>query len=153
MKHLLVPVLMLVALIFTGCEAMPGKSGGRPGPPPDRSRIFQADSRAVYDAAKAALDQMNFKVTGGGPAQGRIEAVSKLSTGDMLRSTRQISISVRILEVAGGSCEVSVVLKEIIEADSYDRQGFATESPLRDTPYYDVFFNNLGQALTAPKKD
>jgi hypothetical protein len=153
MKHLLAPVLMLVALMLAGCESMPGKGGGRPGPPPDRARIFQGDPRAVYDAAKVALGQMDFKVTGGGPAQGRIEGVSKLSTGDSLRSTRQISISVRILEVAGGSCEVSVVLKEVIEADTYERQGFATESPLRDTPYYDVFFNNLGQALTTPKKD
>jgi hypothetical protein len=48
---------------------------------------------------------------------------------------------------------VSVVLKEVIEADTYERQGFATESPLRDTPYYEVFFSNLGQALTTPKKD
>ena len=96
---------------------------------------------------------MNFTVTGGGPAQGRIEAVSKLSSGDSLRSTRQISISIRILEVAGDSCEVSVILKEAIEADSYERQGFATESPLRDTPYYDVFFNYVGQALATPKKN
>jgi len=153
MKHILAPVLMLAALIFSGCESMPSGSGGRPGPPPDRTRIFQADSRAVYDAARAALDQMNFTVTGGGPAQGRIEAVSKLSSGDSLRSTRQISISIRILEVAGDSCEVSVILKEAIEADSYERQGFATESPLRDTPYYDVFFNYVGQALATPKKN
>ena len=153
MKHLLAPVLLLAALAFSGCESMPGGSGGRPGPAPDRVRTFAGDPRAVYDAARAALGQMDFKVTGGGPAQGRIEGVSKLSPGGTLRSTRQISISVRILEVAEGSCEVSVVLKELIEADSYDRQGFATESSLRDTPYYVVFFNYLGLALAAPKKD
>ena len=44
------------------------------------------------------------------------------------------------------------VLKEAIEADSYERQGFATESPLRDTPYYDVFFNYVGQALATARK-
>jgi hypothetical protein len=153
MKHFLAPVLMLAALVFSGCESTPGEEMGRLGPPPAKTRTFQADPRAVYDAARVALAQMSFRVTGGGPAQGRIEAVSGLSTGDSLQSTRQISISIQITPLDDGSSEVSAELKEAVEEDSADRPGFATETRLKDTPYYDVFFNGLGQALVAPKKD
>jgi len=153
MKHLLAPALMLAALVFSGCESMPGEEMGRLGPSPVTTRTFQADPRAVYDAARVALAQMSFRVTGGGPAQGRIEAVSGLSSGDSLHGTRQISISIRITPLDDGGSEVHAELKEDIEEDSADRPGFATETRLKDTPYYDVFFNSLGQALAAPKKD
>ena len=43
-------------------------------------------------------------------------------------------------------------LTEIIEADSSNRAGQATETPLRDTPQYDVFFRRVGQALAAEPK-
>jgi hypothetical protein len=153
MKRVLVPALLLAVLTWSGCDSLPGGMGGRMGPPPAQVRIFQADPRVAYDAARVALAQMSFRVTGGGPAQGRIEAVSGLSMSDSLRGSRQISISVRITPLGDGGSEVSAVLKEVIEEDSDRRQGFATETPLRDTPYYEVFFNNLGQALGATKKD
>jgi len=93
---------------------------------------------------------MEFRVTKGGPAQGKIEAVSGLSKGDNLQSSRQITISIRI-SALGDSSEVSAVLKEVIEQDSNEHPGFATETKLRDTPYYEVFFNGLAQALADPK--
>jgi len=96
---------------------------------------------------------MQFRVIRGGPAQGKIEAVSGLSTSDSLKSTRQISIVIHISPAGSEGTEVSVDLKEAIEEDSQNRQGFATETKLRDTPYYEVFFNGLGQALNSPKKD
>lgn len=153
MKSFLAPVLMLTALVLSSCDTMSDGTHGRLGPPPAKTRTFEAGPRAVYDAARVALDQMSFRVTGGGPAQGRIEAVSGLSTNDSLRGTRQISISIRITPSNDGGSEVSAELKEAIEEDSDRRQGFATETSLRDTPYYEVFFNYVGQALAAPKKE
>jgi hypothetical protein len=47
----------------------------------------------------------------------------------------------------GKGTGVAVRLTEILEADSSNRAGQATESPLRDTPQYDVFFRRVGQAL------
>jgi len=152
MKQFAVVFLALAVLAFTGCDSMPGGSGGRPGPAPATSRVFQGDLRAVYDAARASLAKMDFRVTGGGPAAGRIEAVSGLSSDESLRSTRQITMSIRISDLGDGSSEVNAVLKEAIEEDSRERQGFVTQTTLRDTPYYEVFFNGLGQALAGPKK-
>lgn len=153
MKTLCAPVLILIALAFSGCESAPGEVHGRLGPPPATTRTFQAEPRAVYDAALVSLAQMQFRVTRGGPAQGKIEAVSGLSTSDSMTSTRQISISIRISPAGSEGTEVSADLREAIEEDSQNRQGFATETKLRDTPYYEVFFNGLAQALNSPKKD
>jgi len=152
MKQFTVLFLTLLALVVSGCDSMPGGSGGRTGPAPATSRVFQGDPRAVYDAARVSLAKMDFRVTGGGPAAGRIEAVSGLSSDESLRSTRQITMSIRISDLGDGSCNVNAVLKEAIEEDSVERQGFVTQTTLRDTPYYEVFFNGLGQALAAPKK-
>ena len=149
---ILAPIIILAALALAGCESMPGEVHGRLGPPPETTRSFQAEPRTVYDAARVALARMEFRVTGGGPAQGRIEAVSGLSKKDSLQGTRQISMSIRIISLADGGSEVSAVLKEVIEEDSTDRPGFATETPLRDTPYYEVFFGGIAQALAEPKK-
>jgi serine/threonine protein kinase len=50
-----------------------------------------------------------------------------------------------------GGTEVTVVLKEIVEADSADHAGVATETPLRDTPLYDNFLRAIQKALDARK--
>ncbi|MEO6876159.1 MAG: hypothetical protein ABI222_15185 [Opitutaceae bacterium] len=151
MKIFFAPLLLLAALALTGCDSLPNQAGGREGPPPVTVRTFHADPRAVYDAARISLTQMAFRITRGGPAQGKIEAVSGLST-DEARRTRQITMSIRISDLGDGNCEVTAVLKEAIEEDSTERQGFATQTTLRDTPYYEVFFTGLGNALGQPKK-
>jgi hypothetical protein len=150
MKTILITFVMLTGLAFSGCGSAPGEVYGRAGPAPETTRTFQSDPRSVYDAALVSLARMEFRVTKGGAAQGRIEAVSGLSKTDNLRGSRQITISVHI-SAFGDSSEVSAELKEVIEEDSNDRPGFATSSKLRDTPYYDVFFNGLAQALADPK--
>lgn len=153
MKNFLFPILVLAALAVTGCDSLPSGSGGRLGPPPETKRVFQGEPRAVYSAARVALAKMEFRVTGGGPAAGRIEAVSGLSPADNMSGARQITLSVRITPVLDGGCEVAAELKEAIEEDAGQRPGFATQTILRDTPYYEVFFNGLAQALAAPQKD
>ena len=151
MKRFAVLILASFFLACTGCDSMPGGSGGRPGPAPTTSRTFQGSQRAVFDAAMASLAKMQFRVTRSGAAAGRIEAVSGLAADASLRSTRQITMTVRINDLGDGTCEVAAVLKEAIEEDSVNQQGFVTQTELRDTPYYEVFFNGLGQALGVPQ--
>lgn len=152
MKLCFTAVLLLASLALAGCDSLPSQSGGRPGPPPETSRAYQADQRAVYDAALVALAQMEFKVTGGGPAQGKITAVSGLRTNVNLQTTRQITLKATISPDGNGGSVVEVVLKEAVEEDPENRLGFATETPLRDTPYYEVFLNGIQQALATSKK-
>jgi len=60
-------------------------------------------------------------------------------------------MKVRLVTVSEGT-EVRVTLTEIIEDDFNKGAGHGTESPLRDTPLYDVLFRHIGQALPAPPK-
>ena len=40
-----------------------------------RTRVFQADTRAVYEAARAAAEGMGYRFMHGGPAEGRLERI------------------------------------------------------------------------------
>jgi hypothetical protein len=113
--------------------------------PQPKVRTFPADTRTVYAAARTALGQMSFRVISGGAAQGKIEAVSGLNSDDSRRATRQVLMSIRIEPAMEGGSAVSVLLKEAVEEDF--EKGIATHTVLRDTPYYEVFFRNLGAAL------
>ena len=60
-------------------------------------------------------------------------------------------MKVRLHAALEGGTEVSVVLTEIIEADSSQRAGQGTSTPLIDTPQYEVFFRQVQQAIDAAK--
>jgi len=60
-------------------------------------------------------------------------------------------MKVKLEHALEGGTNVSVKITEIIEADSSNRAGQATQTPLRDTPQYEVFFRRVGEAL-APQK-
>ena len=44
-------------------------------------RVFAADARTTFAAAKGALAQMDYRFTHGGPAEGRMEALSPIASG------------------------------------------------------------------------
>ncbi|MEO5960467.1 MAG: hypothetical protein ABIZ49_09095 [Opitutaceae bacterium] len=92
---------------------------------------------------------MGYRFVRGGAAQGELEAVNALATEGSMRSARQIAMKVRLHGIDEKTTEVNVRLTEIIEADSPGRTGIATESPLRDTPQYEVFFRSVQEALDA----
>jgi hypothetical protein len=48
--------------------------------------------------------------------------------------------------------EVEVSLTEMIEEPSPNQPAMATQTPLRDTPMYEVFFRDVQTALSAPPK-
>ena len=139
------------ALLLAGCESddsdlMHRVLNAREAP---KSRVFQADTRAVYEAARAAADEMVYRFVRGGPAEGRLDALSGISGGDEAGSSRQLSLKVRIAPAEESGSEVTVSFTEIIEETSASLPAMATEAPLKDTPLYEVFFRNLQQALNA----
>ena len=150
---------LLFALVFaiglTGCESFSDAASGVrdrvAGRGGSQLRTYAAPPRATYDAVRTAASQMGYRFIRGGPAQGEFEAISGVGSGETMGSARQIAMKVRLTATLDGKgTEVTVRLTEIIESDSSNRAGQATESPLRDTPQYDVFFRRVGQVLGVP---
>jgi hypothetical protein len=152
---ILPPIALCLAAALAGCESSDlGDSvrsalGPREAP---RTRVFQADQRAAYEAARAAADAMGYHFVRGGPAQGELNELSSISGGDEAGSSRQISMKVRLGPDAEAGTAVTVSFNEILEAASATQEGMATETPMRNTPLYEVFFRNLQNALQAPSK-
>jgi hypothetical protein len=154
MKRLFIFLTVVATLalgsLFSGCDSLSNaadrvrdKLDAR-----DESQVrdYSAPPRAVYEAVRMAASDLGFRFIRGGAAQGTFEAVSGVMGGDVPNSSRQVSMKVKIHEAGDGS-EVVVTLKEIIEADSSNRAGVATETPLRDTPLYDSFLRAIQKAL------
>ena len=155
MKSKLAALVALSALAFAGCENFSDtaqrvreKLGPREEP---RLRIYAADQRATYAAARAALDKMGFRFLRGGPAQGEIDAVNAVSGDESFRGARQISLKIRLRPLSDGRTTMVATLDEIIEADTRGRAGQGTTTPLRDTPLHEVLFRNVQQSLDAKK--
>ena len=156
MKIFMVTVVFVACSVFTGCESVSDMKDGvrermnaRNEP---KVRAYAADQRATYAAALRALGQMGYRFTRGGPAQGKLEAVSGISTSTSLSSSRQITLKLELRPTLDGGTEMNLWLNEIIEADSSQRAGQGTSTPLRDTPFYEVFFRTVQQGLDAAKK-
>ena len=112
-----------------------------------RVRDYSAPPRETYEAVRVAAEQMGFRLLRGGAAQGIFDGISGVGQGDVPNSARQVSMKVRIRAAGDGGSEVTVMLKEVIEADSANHPGTATETPLRDTPLYDTFLRSVQRAL------
>jgi hypothetical protein len=141
-----------LACALAGCESLSDATSGVRDRMASRNapqvRVYQAEPRATYEAARAASAAMGYRFIRGGAAQGELEAISRVGSGETLGSARQISMKVSLKPTLDDKgTEVAIRLTEIIESDSSNRAGQATETPLRDTPQYDVFFRRVGQAL------
>ena len=147
-------LVLLLAAGGAGCESlseaasgMRQKLGTREEP---RERAFAAVPRLTYEAVRAAASQMGYRFVRGGPAQGEFEAVTAVGEGERSGTSRQLSMKVRLRpSLDGKGTDLTLRISEIIEADSSNRQGMATEVPLRDSPQYEVFFRRVQQALGA----
>jgi hypothetical protein len=144
------------ALLLAGCESgLPDDVRSALGPrEAPKTRVFQADQKATYEAARKAVDEMDFHFEHGGPAEGRIEAHSAITgSDDSATSARQISMKVTMEPGPDGGTSVEVSLTEILATDPTNQEGMATQTPLRDTPLYDVFFKDIQTYLQASSKD
>jgi hypothetical protein len=154
MKNLTAIAACCAAALLAGCESdIPDSVKSALGPREEpRNRVFPADQKTTYEAALQAADQMGYRFVRGGPAEGELNELSAISTGDEVGSSRQVSMKVRLEPGPTAGTQVTVSFSEIIEADSNNQPGMATETPLRDTPQYDVFFRDLQRCLQ-PKPD
>lgn len=148
------PALLFAAaaLVLAGCESgpkLPAAFRERISPT-FRPHVVAAEQKPAYEAARVALRKMNFKITSGGAAQGKIEAISELQPGEGPRSARQVSLSVKLTPATAGGTEVSAMFFEILEDNFGKRDGMGTSTPMPDTPLYDVFFRHLDEALAKP---
>ena len=153
MKKLFAFVLSSLVLALAGCgtTATDFKTSVREKfeGPTYRTKHVTSDTRAAYEAAKQAAGKLGFRVVGGGPAQGRMEALSDLSANDSLRGARQVALKVKLSLVTTGGTEIAMLLTEQVQDDFNKGPGQVTETPLRDSPLYEVFFRTVEQALTA----
>jgi hypothetical protein len=101
----------------------------------------------VYDAVRVVAGQLGYRFVRGGAAQGEYEGVTTVRAGETMGTARQRSMKIKLSRALEGGTEVAVRVTEIMEADSSNRAGMATESPLRDPAYYEVFFRQLERAL------
>lgn len=143
----------LAALLFAGCQSdVPEdfhlKLGPREAP---QARTFLADQRATYEAAKAVVQSMGYRIVKGGAAQGEMVALSPVARGDGQGGGRQVSLRITLSPGADSGTEMEVSLTEILESDSSGQQGLATQTPLTDTPLYEKIFKDVQQALGGPK--
>ncbi len=151
-RTFMIATLAAAVLLGAGCESVTEaaasvreRMAARDQP---QVKTFPGTPRAVYEAVRAAAADMGYRFVRGGPAQGEFEAISGVRSGETIGSARQISMKVTLQATLDGQgTDVAVRLKEIIEADSSNRAGQATEAPLRDTPQYDVFFLRVGRML------
>ena len=148
-------VASALCLALAGCESVRDATSSvreriaaRTAP---HTHVYAAESRVVYAATRSAIDTMGFSFVRGGPAQGEIDAISGLNSDNSLRTTRQISMKVRLVAVPEGT-EARVTLSEVIEDDFNKGAGHVTESPLRDASLYEVLFRHIEQALPVPQK-
>jgi hypothetical protein len=149
-------IALCCGLLLSGCDSglsddIRSELGPREAP---KTKVFQADQKAVYAAARRAVDDMEFHFEHGGPAEGRIEAHSAITGGDdTATSARQISMKVNMEPESGGGTSVEVSLTEILSADPTNKEDMATQTPLRDTPLYDVFFKDIQRYLQVDAKE
>lgn len=154
MSYTLVKVLITVlalgaSLLIAGCESRPSISETvrQKFAPTFKTHVVQVEQRQAYDAAKAALGKFGFRFMSGGPAQGKIEALSAVDASDALQRARQVSLSVRLSPASSGGTEVEALFSEILEDSFSKREGMGTTQPLKDTPLYEVFFRHLDEEV------
>lgn len=84
------------------------------GPPPE-VRIFEHDQPRVYEAALEAIEESGFSLQKGGAAQGRIEAVSPISTETASGRPRQDILRMAFRRTRLDQTEVSAWLTSVKE--------------------------------------
>jgi hypothetical protein len=150
--------VVVVAVLLAGCESFSDATSGLreriAGRDSARVQTFAAEPRETYEAVKTSAQQMGYRFIRGGAAQGEFEGLSGVGSGDRTGTARQLAMKVKLERSTEGGTQLTVRITEILEADSSNRAGMATETPLRDTPQYDVFLRRVQQALevSAPAK-
>jgi len=144
MRFFLFITLISLGLALNGCDSMPARVRERFEPAQPKNKVFNADARAVFAAAQAALKAIDFQVTRAGFAQGIVAGISRIESGESFGKGRQFALDVRIRSIEPAQTEVAVVLREQEESASFSG---ATDIPLREHALYEAYFSALDRAL------
>lgn len=154
MKKILLLALSAACLAVAGCESMTSISdrmGERLSPSTAGvTKVFAGQQREVHAHAKQVVQDLGFRITRAGAAQGIIEAVNGVQADHGMRGSRQLSLKVNMTQYGEG-VQVRIAISEIQESDSERHPGMGTETPMLDTPLYAAFFRALEKRL--PKVD
>lgn len=119
---------------------------------PTRTRNFPGDLPTVYAAARQAIKQMGYRVTKGGVREAYLDASSRVLPGDDASTWRQFGVHAEFQQSLDGKSTDVVV--SMSETDAPNEPGMSSrsgsETPLRDTPLYEVFFRAIQDALGKP---
>jgi len=103
MKHYFVWVALAFALIAgAGCDSMPTGVRERFETPQPKTRVFQAEPRAVFEAAQAAMRDIDFQVSRAALAQGIVNGNSRILPGASFGTGRQYAMDVRFHALEAG---------------------------------------------------
>lgn len=144
---------ILLCLALSGCESV--RSDFRAGVrekihgPVFETRVFAGTQREVFDAARASVVDMGYKITRSGAAQGVIEGFNSLHTAETLKMTQQLRLQVRISPVPEG-CEVAALFTTMLENDFNKGPGQATENAVKNMSLYEVLFGRIAGNLPKP---
>ncbi len=152
----------LVVLLAAGCASPSDASapGAKPfGLPavltsrwtaPDfATRVVDADRAAVFDACVASANAQGYAVNRVDGARGRVYGSRRPATS--FEGGRQETLEIGVTQIAPGVTQVSVTLRETIEAAAADERGaMVTTALVRDRAPYDAFFARLAAGLPAP---
>lgn len=119
--------------------------------PTYHTHIVKADQRKTYEAAKAALKPMDFQFQRGGPAQGKLSAISGITKSEDMRGSRQLTVDVKLSPVPEGT-EVAALFSEVTEDDFNRHPGMGITSPTRQSGIYEAYFQHIDEALAASAK-
>ena len=142
-------MLVAGALLLAGCESsgsMSTRMRDRFQAPEPKVQVFEAGREEVFEAARAAMRQLDFQISKAGVAQGILNAHSRLHASDSFGKARQFGMEVRFHSYEPEKTEVAVVLREQEESASF---AGATNLVLREHALYGSFFSALEEALQA----
>jgi len=140
--------LGVIALGFAGCETVRSDVRERFAAPQYQEKIVNVEQHKAYDAARAALNKMDFKFERGGPAQGVIHAIGPINTSVSGPGTaRQLWFDAKLSPALEGGTKIEVLFSELVEDDFNKRPGQGALTPLRGAPVYEAFFSYVDEAL------
>jgi len=148
-------ILASCGLIFAaGCSSfdsstMPRSVREKFNGPEYQTHAVQTDQHTAFVAAKAALADMGFHFTGGGPKQGHLTALNDILAANDVRPAQQVSLDVRLGVSPEGGTEISAVFMQLTE-DSFDRHpGMATSKQIDSNGIYENYFHHIDRELIA----
>lgn len=113
------------------------------------TRVVEAERAAVFSACVDAANALGYSVNRTDGARGRVYGSRRPAAS--FEGARQETLEIGVTQIAPGITQVSVTLRETIEASAADERGaMVTTAMVRDRAPYDAFFARLAAGLPAP---